>query len=474
MRDEMKALDDLEMGDLWTEARRRTPGGPDPDPRRSPASRIVAAVTALAIAAAAFAVVKAAFGDDHRAAAAGPDPAAVCPSTSHLDPAWVDLAGTEVRTDVLAEPGASRDQLTLLPATVIDAFFTDPEARLSDAPTDGWRPILEREQRVVVAAPMPEGGSWYYVDFAKDAGEWSLAGWGISVPTATPAQRGAGLRLDWGGDVVYSPRSNPEIRLVNDRDEDWVDGRGEYWAIVHLFDPLTGEEIRQPPTATGGVGRRYRVPPGGSVGLPLAFGGMSSVPPGTYTAVACVPQLALASPLGTVTVPTTTEPSPSSVEAGSIVMPDLVGLRDQRALLRLDRLGLHPVALYRIVEDADRWQVVLTDPAPGATVPRGGEVRILIATTVTPLPDGAADVLSCPAADRVSFGGPRIRILPAGAAYVAGNTQGILGTDVVEQATSTHGDEGLWHVIRDGEVLAVIDYPSLDGQACAGSGIAGA
>ena len=144
-------------------------------------------MAALAIAGAAFVFIRAGFGDEQRTTV-GPDPGSVCPSKSHLDPAYVDLNGTEVSSDVLAEPGVSRDQLTLVPAGVVDEFFTNPEARLSDAPTEGWRPILEDQEhgRVEIAAPMPDGKTWYYVNFVKDGGEWSLAGWGRTSRTRRP------------------------------------------------------------------------------------------------------------------------------------------------------------------------------------------------------------------------------------------------------------------------------------------------
>ncbi len=332
-------------------------------------------MAALAIAGAAFVFIRAGFGDEQRTTV-GPDPGSVCPSKSHLDPAYVDLNGTEVSSDVLAKPGVSRDQLTLLPASVVDEFFTNPEAQLSDAPTEGWRPILEDQEhgRVVIAAPMPDGKTWYYVNFVKDGGEWSLAGWGANVPYATPAQRGEGMRLDWRGDVLYDPRSSGlGIWLVNDRSENWVDDRGEYFAIVHLFDPTTGEEIRQGPGGIDGTGRAYRVPAGGSVELPLVFGDMSSVPAGTYPAVACVPDLALESPVGTVTVVVPSTPSANGT-AGSTVVPDLIGLKDQEALNSLNDLKLKWDVALREVPGADPWRVTSSDPIPGTPVEPGSTV----------------------------------------------------------------------------------------------------
>jgi hypothetical protein len=74
--------------------------------------------------------------------------------------------------------------------------------------------------------------------------------------------------------------------------------------------PVTGEEVPIGPAGTDGVGRVYHLPPGASVKLPIAFGDLSSVPDGTYNAVACVPQLALASQIGTVTVTSGDGPLP--------------------------------------------------------------------------------------------------------------------------------------------------------------------
>jgi hypothetical protein len=102
-------------------------------------------------------------------------------------------------------------------------------------------------------------------------------------------------------------------------------------------------------------------------------------------------------------------------------------------------------------------------------------VRVVIATKITLLPEGAADALDCPASDQVAFGGPNLRIMPGGSAYIVGNIDGIELSDEVVQAT--FGDQewyGIWHVIRDGQVLAVVDFDSLDGVACRGSGVAGA
>src|SRR3954452_16622364 len=172
-----------------------------------------------------------------------PDSVVTC-AESHGDPTYVDLGGTEVSKDTLAEPGVPRSEITLLPATALDSFFVDPGLDSAGAPQDGWRPILEEQDRVVIAAPMRDGKPWYYARFTKDNGEWKVAGWGATEPIATAAQRGAGLELEWLPDTTVTRDSpNADILLVNDRSETSVDDRGEYVAYVHLFDAETGKEV---------------------------------------------------------------------------------------------------------------------------------------------------------------------------------------------------------------------------------------
>lgn len=164
----------------------------------------------------------------------------------------------------------------------------------------------------------------------------------------------------------------------------------------------------------------------------------------------------------------------SPAPSGRLV-PDLVGLRDQEALRILDDLGLRSLPVLRGMPWAKLWHVVDSDPAPGSAVPPGSVVRLIIPTNIRGLPRGADDALTCPNNDRVAFGGPRTRLLPGGEAYVRTNIPGIRGDDDVVQVTRTVSDgKGLWHVIRRGEVLAVLAFPSLDGEVCIGSGIAGA
>src|SRR3954465_14958092 len=83
MREQMKALDDLEMDDLWAQALQRTPQ-PDagPEPHRSPVrSRIVAAVVAIAVFVVAGAFALKAFDERPTVGGSRPVPAANCPET---------------------------------------------------------------------------------------------------------------------------------------------------------------------------------------------------------------------------------------------------------------------------------------------------------------------------------------------------------------------------------------------------------
>jgi hypothetical protein len=163
--------------------------------------------------------------------------------------------------------------------------------------------------------------------------------------------------------------------------------------------------------------------------------------------------------------------------APDVTIPDIVGLRDQPALRKLYELGLNTNAIvrYRATAGADPWRVVSILPVPGTRVARGALVEVVVATNVTPLPRAATNVLDCDLQHREAFGGPYLRIAPGGSGYIVGNIGGITLTEEVIQATFDENEQwkGLWHIIREGSVVAVVDVPSLDGVACQGSGVAG-
>lgn len=161
-------------------------------------------------------------------------------------------------------------------------------------------------------------------------------------------------------------------------------------------------------------------------------------------------------------------------EPGStLTVPDVVGLGDMGAIRALHAAGL----LWRITNEAapgvKQWTVARSDPAPGTQVPPGSVVHVAVATEVTPLPPGAEDALSCPADQRVAFGGPHQMTADLRSGEGQIRRIGIPAGDQVVRADTRKTDEGLWHVVRDGEVIAVVDYATLDGVACAGSGVAG-
>jgi hypothetical protein len=88
------------------------------------------------------------------------------------------------------------------------------------------------------------------------------------------------------------------------------------------------------------------------------------------------------------------------------------------------------------------------------------------------VPDG----LDCDNADQVPIVPPRTMLLPAGEAAIRANLSGIRDGDVVERAgyLEGRGDEGPWRIVRDGSVIARVEYGSLEGVTCRGSGITGA
>ena len=63
-------------------------------------------------------------------------------------------------------------------------------------------------------------------------------------------------------------------------------------------------------------------------------------------------------------------------------------------------------------------------------------------------------------------------LLPSGETFIRANVPGIERSDKVVRTTDRDSDEGLWNIVRDGAIIAVIDYGTLDGAACQGSGVA--
>ena len=101
-------------------------------------------------------------------------------------------------------------------------------------------------------------------------------------------------------------------------------------------------------------------------------------------------------------------------------------------------------------------------------------MRVVVATQITPIPDQAVASLACGVTEVVAFGGPRQVLLPAGETFIRANVPGIERSDKVVRASERDIDGELWNIVRDGAIIAVIDYGTLDGAACPGSGVAAA
>ena len=82
---------------------------------------------------------------------------------------------------------------------------------------------------------------------------------------------------------------------------------------------------------------------------------------------------------------------------------------------------------------------------------------------------------TCDSSEEVPLVPPTTFLEPAGESYVRANLSGILDGDTVERAgyLEGRGDEGPWRVVRDGEIVAEVEFPSLEGVTCRGSGITG-
>ena len=108
-----------------------------------------------------------------------------------------------------------------------------------------------------------------------------------------------------------------------------------------------------------------------------------------------------------------------------------------------------------------------------------GNATFIVPLTVTETtPDLELVVLDCRPGDQIEFADQSdVRLDPGASAYITANLPGFERSDVVEQMTRrTNGQtewSGIWQVVRDGQVVASVDWDSLSGTACRGSGIGG-
>jgi hypothetical protein len=295
-----------------------------PDPPRPKRSAMLAGVLSLGLAVASFALLRDAFdeGPETRSpvppdAGASPlDPAIICdvpaydPGVALLGDEFSSVFGEtgprEVAVEVLDAPGASASSLVGPASEALHTYLASPVA--VNAPSGGWRAIVENSEEVIFAAP-PTGGSsdWWVTRFTWNGAEWKARQTELVDQHRTAAQRGRGLSLAWGETTVVDDGAwGSTLLLNNDRNASWSSGQDGYelWGVAHVFDPETGREVGHAARSVGAWGVGTRLASGGTVTLPLSLGGaLRALGSGNeYDVVACVPELGLASPVGVLRV----------------------------------------------------------------------------------------------------------------------------------------------------------------------------
>lgn len=298
-----------------------------PDPPRRRGSALLAGTLSLALAATSFGVLRDAFREGPEPQRSGspspslegapePDPAEICdvpvydPGVAILGDDSAGVFGTtgpsEFPLQVLDAPGEAASTIGGPAAAALRSFLDDPEA--VHAPSDGWRAIAESPDEVIFAAP-PESGysDWWVTRFTRTGERWTARESELVDQHRTPAQLGRGLRLSWTGDVILDRGEwASTLSLTNQREDVWTAGEDgfEPRALVHVFDPASGTEVGHVAETEGRWGPSPELAPGGSTGLPVSLGGALADldPHHTYRAIACVPELGLASPVGTIRV----------------------------------------------------------------------------------------------------------------------------------------------------------------------------
>ena len=295
-----------------------------PDPPRRQGSVLVAGALSIALALASFSVLRNAFRE-------GPDrPPVQTPSqseTGRLDPeelcdvpaydpnvavlgddsssVFGAMGPRQVPLEVLEGPGASASSIVGPATEALRSYLAGPQA--VNAPSDGWRTIAQTADEVIFAAP-PDGGysDWWVTRFTMTGGAWKSRETELVEQHLTPAQAGHGLRLEWTDEVVLRDGVwTSSLTLVNDRGAAWAYGEDapELWGRARVFDPETGAEIGHAAEAVGGRGTGAELGAGERRPLPLSLGGaLPDLGPGVRDLIACVPELGLASPVGTLRV----------------------------------------------------------------------------------------------------------------------------------------------------------------------------
>ena len=399
-----------------------------PDPAPSPARPLIAGVVAIALAVGSFGLLRTTFGGERErsdlgspsppvAVGTAPDPNDVCdvptydPGIALLGDDSSSVFGTtgprEISLSALETAGEPATSIEGPAADALRSYLSDPGSR--NAPADGWRAIVEGPDEVIFAAP-PSGGyaDWWVTRFTMSPDGWVPRETELVDQHRTPAQLGRGLSLTWGGTTVVDDGVwGSTLELANDREASWSSGEDGYelWGIAHVFDTGTGGEVGHAARTVGGWGVATTLVSGEAVKLPLSLGGaLLALDPGqVYDVVACVPQLGLASPVGTVRV------AEHSMPSADVLTYPFEGV----AMLALGggRLVLHNGCLAVESASTDRRPTYVLWPDGTALVYRDGDRPVLI--------DAVGDEIA-ELGDEVTLGGGYVPPENADAATIGG------------------------------------------------------
>jgi hypothetical protein len=197
------------------------------------------------------------------------------------------------------------------------------------------------------------------------------------------------------------------LELANDRETTWSSGEDGHalWGVAHVFDPDTGGQVGHAARTVGGWGVETTVGPGQTARLPLSLGGaLLALGPGrAYDVVACVPELGLASPVGTLRVAEHTLPS------AKVLIYPFEGVAMEA--LGGGQLVIHNGCLAVESASTDRRPTYVLWPDGTALVFRTGEVPILIDTVGTEI---------ARLGDDITLGGGYVPLENADAATIGG------------------------------------------------------
>jgi hypothetical protein len=162
-----------------------------------------------------------------------------------------------------------------------------------------------------------------------------------------------------------------------------------------------------------------------------------------------------------------------SVEPG--VVPEVIGVGAGDAIKALTQAGYDVRSEYVPTDGVSAGIVVSSDPSPGTALDPGSTVHLVVSGTTVAL-DGYLADLACSAGDMMPFAHTGVVREPAGESYIRVNVSGIQPSDALVQVFAEPNDDvgrGIWNLERNGQVLAVIDWETLQGIACRGSGVGG-